>query len=74
MDSVCTVSLRSNKRCTETVLLDKQRPGDAVYTMRLREAQFEVEKDEADAVETEVQALESLQYMMAVQKDHMKAF
>ena len=44
-----------------------------MYTMRFREAQFEVEKDEADAEETEVQTLESPQYMMAVQKDHMKA-
>ena len=68
MDSFCTVSLRCKKRCTDTVFLDKQRPRDAVYPMRLREAQFEVEKDEADAEETEVQTLESLQYMMAVQK------
>ena len=73
MESFCTVSLRSKKRCTETVFLDKQKPGDAVYTMRLREAQFEVEQDEGVAEETEVQTLESLQYMMAVQKDHMKA-
>ena len=34
---------------------------------------LEVDKDEAVAVETEVQALESLQCMMEVQKDHMKA-
>ena len=61
MQSFCTVSLRSKKRCTETVFLDKQRPGDAVYTMRLREAQFEAEKDQGVAVETEVQTLESLQ-------------
>ena len=43
MESYFTVSLRSNKRCTETVFLDKHRPGDAVYTMRLWQAQLEVE-------------------------------
>ena len=41
--------------------------------MRLSEAQFEVEKDEGVAVETEFQTLEYLQYMIEVQKDHMKA-
>ena len=44
-----------------------------MYTMRLREAEFEVEKDEGVAVETEVQTMESLEYIMVVQKDHMKA-
>ena len=41
--------------------------------MRLREAQFEVEKDEGVAIETDILTLRSLQYMMEVQKDHIKA-
>ena len=72
MDSFCTVSLQSQKRCTETVFLGNQGLNEAVFTMRLREATFEVEKEEELAEKTEVQSLESLQYMMAVQKDHMK--
>ena len=73
MDSFYTVNLRSKKRCTQTVFLGKQGPGEAVFTMRLREAAFEVEKGEETANKTEVQSLENLQCMMAVQKEHIKA-
>ena len=44
-----------------------------MYTMRFREAKFEVEKDEEAAVETEVQTMESLEYIILVQNDYMKA-
>ena len=41
--------------------------------MRFGEAQFEIEKDDGVTQETNFQTLESLQYMIAVQKDHIKA-